>query len=115
MFMEVCLLRQGPMDRRLYFSDTEGLAGNLVERFGVDEILIAQNGLELASIHLGNEDFFIAAQQRTQVAGQWPQMADVDVADIGARGAGAPHALAGSPRRSSPSRQRRVCRLQCRA
>ena len=79
------LLRQGLSDRRFDFGDTEGLAGNLAERLGVDEILVAQNRLELASVHFGNQDLLIAAEQRSQVAGQRPQMADVDVAYIARR------------------------------
>ena len=81
------------MNRGLYFGDTEGLAGNLVEGFGVDEILVAQNRLELAGIHFGNKDSFVALEQRSQIAWQRPEVADVNVADIGPADAGALDAL----------------------
>ena len=91
------------MNCRLYFRDTEGLAGNLAQRLGIDEILVAQDRLELTSIHFGNEDSFVALEKRSQVAGQWPKMADVNVADIGPVGARALHALLDRAERGAPA------------
>src|ERR1035438_5862559 len=91
------------MDSCFNFGNTERLAVNLAQGFGVDEILIAQNGLELPGIHLRNEYSFVALHQRSKIAGQWPHMADMYVADIGARRAGTPNALLNCSERRAPA------------
>src|SRR5688572_22430452 len=44
------------LDRRFDLGDLEGLAGDLGDRTGVDQILVAEQGLELALVHLRNDD-----------------------------------------------------------
>ncbi len=47
---------EGPINRRRDLGDLERLAGDLAERARVDEEFVAEHGLELAGVHLGNED-----------------------------------------------------------
>src|SRR5262245_56699893 len=71
----------------------EGLPRHLVQGLGVQKELVAQNGLELAGVHFRNQDALVAAQQRAEVARQRPEVADVNVTDVGTLGTGAPYAL----------------------
>src|SRR5215469_10884674 len=85
--------RQRPIDCRFDLGDPEGLSGDFIARLGVDQILVAQYRLQLASIHLWHENALVAAQQRSQVPRQRPQVAQVNVADICATSARARYRL----------------------
>src|SRR5690349_14693833 len=50
------------LDRRFDLRDRERLAGHFVERPGVDQELVAKQGLELSAVHLGHEDMIIALE-----------------------------------------------------
>jgi hypothetical protein len=69
-------------DRGLDLGDGEGLARHLVERLGVDEILVAQHRLELAGIHFRYETLLVTLEQTPKIFRQRPDVADMDMADV---------------------------------
>ncbi len=95
-------------DRRLDLADPEGLARHLAQRPRVDEELVPQHRLELAGVHLGNEDMLVTLQQGTQVRRHRPDVADMDVVDVGAALAGAPHRLVDRAVGRSPADHRQL-------
>ena len=75
------------------FGDVERLAADLVDRLGIDQELVAQHGLELAGVHFRHDDPVEALQQVAQICGHRPDVADVDVGDVGPAAIGAAHRL----------------------
>src|SRR4029079_3689708 len=49
-------------NRRFDLGDGEGLAADLRQRLGVDQELVAKQGLELAGVHLRHEDILEALE-----------------------------------------------------
>ena len=48
------------VDRGLNLGNAEGLAADLVDGPCIDQELVAQDGLQLSAVHLGDEDMLVA-------------------------------------------------------
>src|SRR3546814_7372065 len=59
--------------RRLDLGNLEGLAGDLAEALGRHQVLAAQQGDELAAVHLRHQDAIETVEQGAEVARQRPR------------------------------------------
>src|SRR3954469_9849410 len=73
---------QGSVDGRLDLGDLEGLAGDLGDRPGIDQILVAEQGLELTLVHFRYDDPVIRLWKFAQIRRQRPDVTEMDVADV---------------------------------
>ena len=85
------------------FGNLEWLPGDAVEAFRRNQILVAEDCLELARIHFGHKHFVKLAEQVAKVARQRPEMAEVNVAHGEAAGADILDGSADRPVRRSPT------------
>src|SRR5690606_21442107 len=85
------------------FGDLEGLAGNLGNGSRIDQILIADQSLELPLVHLRNDHLAEASKKIAKVARKRPDVAVMDMGDIEAAGAGTPDRLVDRPEGRAPA------------
>ena len=90
------------------FGLLKGASLNLVEADGVDEELGAQHPKKLAHIEFRDENFLVALQNISEIAGEWVQMAQVQMADFAAFFALFFHGLGYGAEGGAPGNQEQV-------